>query len=738
VDGSPALWVKENVIEGGTVDPLPAVTRTGYTFGDWWTGEDGDGTQFTASTPVTGNVTLYAKWTLVPTYGITLSRTASDDALDTGVYSFSLCGPGYATAPDALSVTVSNTGNQPTGNLTASADSSNFTITPSAIDSIEVSGTGAFSVEPKTGLDLGTYTATVTVSNSGNGISNSFNVSFEVVDIWADADWSPESVWGVWADDYVVADPSDPTADLTDPGAKYTAPGTWIVIQDEDITTATTLTITVSDITFTITGSATDAKNVSDQALSTTGVKLEGVSGSRRVAVTGSNPDLPLRLMLDGVTVSTNTSPIALDSGTDVIIVLAGANTLTATGNRGAGLRVRPGCTATITSVSAGTLTAQGHEYAAGIGGGADYEACGTISIGGNAQVVARGSNYGAGIGSGGNTGAGGGTVSIGGNAQVAATGGLYAAGIGGGSAGNGGTISIGGSAKVTANGGGNGAGIGGGRYQYGGGSGGTISIGGSAQVAATGNNSAGIGGGYGGSGGTISIGGNAQVAATGGGSVSAGIGGGWYGSGGTITISGGIVFARTSGGSGAGIGGGGSTRAGGKITISGGFVIAQNANSAVPDIGASEGYTGEWNDDTNSVTITGGSVYAANTNIYPAPRDASGVTPVYPLYTPATLAQKTISVTSPVVYTAKAIGKSAARFLVTGLCTASGAVQFPAEAVTGFDGLFPTAISATLWLPADTYTTGSITVDGGAGYTANVTPALVPYEVGGANRLMQ
>jgi len=64
--------------QGGTVSPtsafvtsgsaygtLPTPTRTGYTFGGWWMGANGSGTQVTASTTVTAsaNHVLYAKWT---------------------------------------------------------------------------------------------------------------------------------------------------------------------------------------------------------------------------------------------------------------------------------------------------------------------------------------------------------------------------------------------------------------------------------------------------------------------------------------------------------------------------------------------------------------------------------------------------------------------------------------------------------------------------------------------------
>lgn len=62
----------EAVRQGDTVTLPTPPTRSGYTFGGWYTGEDGNGTEVTSSTPVTGalgpidgTVTLHAKWTVM-------------------------------------------------------------------------------------------------------------------------------------------------------------------------------------------------------------------------------------------------------------------------------------------------------------------------------------------------------------------------------------------------------------------------------------------------------------------------------------------------------------------------------------------------------------------------------------------------------------------------------------------------------------------------------------------------
>jgi uncharacterized repeat protein (TIGR02543 family) len=79
--GSPASAAAVTKVGGGTVS-LPAdPTRAGYTFGGWFTAKDGGETAFAATTSVTANITVYAKWTLV-SYTITYtfnSGTNFDD-----------------------------------------------------------------------------------------------------------------------------------------------------------------------------------------------------------------------------------------------------------------------------------------------------------------------------------------------------------------------------------------------------------------------------------------------------------------------------------------------------------------------------------------------------------------------------------------------------------------------------------------------------------------------------------
>jgi len=110
-----------------------------------------------------------------PTFGISLNAPA--------LHSFPALTHGYAAdARQLLTVTVTNTGNQPTGALSVALSGDNpgsFTASPTTISSIAMDGgTAIFTVTPNIGLAVGTHTATVTVTG-GNAIA-AFNVTFTV------------------------------------------------------------------------------------------------------------------------------------------------------------------------------------------------------------------------------------------------------------------------------------------------------------------------------------------------------------------------------------------------------------------------------------------------------------------------------------------------------------------------------------------------------------------------------
>ena len=238
----------------------------------------------------------------------------------------------------------------------------------------------------------------------------------------------------------------------------------------------------------------------------------------------------------------------------------------------------------------AGSLTATGGKFGAGIGGGNGGSGKNITITGGT--VNAKGGLEGAGIGGG--TGGSGEAITITGG-TVEATGGKFGAGIGGGLNGVGKNITIKGGTVNAAGGDNGGAGIGGGDS----GSGEAITINGGTVNAAGGGQGAGIGGGNYGSGEAITINGG-TVEATGG-DFGAGIGGGSWGNGEDITIKGGTVEAN-GGLFGAGIGGGSAASIGGSgknITITGGTVKAAGGERGA-GIGG-----GSWGSGSN-VTVSG------------------------------------------------------------------------------------------------------------------------------------
>ena len=71
----------------GTVGTLPTPPeKTCFTFGGWYTQTGGGGTQFTVSTPVTGDITVYAKWIFNPIYTERNNLAVGDIVLENGKY----------------------------------------------------------------------------------------------------------------------------------------------------------------------------------------------------------------------------------------------------------------------------------------------------------------------------------------------------------------------------------------------------------------------------------------------------------------------------------------------------------------------------------------------------------------------------------------------------------------------------------------------------------------------------
>jgi len=168
------------LLAGGGIHPINITNLpTAYTY---WTN--------TAASDPGGAGTLYYPGGSNPPFSYSpgaynfIKIEAVEDGIildKTGTQNFTAATYDYA-AQTQLTVTVSNIGADPTGELTVALSGTNagsFTLSTPTIPSIAVGGSNTFTVVPNTGLAVGTYTATVTVSGAGL-TSQTFDVSFTV------------------------------------------------------------------------------------------------------------------------------------------------------------------------------------------------------------------------------------------------------------------------------------------------------------------------------------------------------------------------------------------------------------------------------------------------------------------------------------------------------------------------------------------------------------------------------
>ena len=323
-----------------------------------------------------------------------------------------------------------------------------------------------------------------------------------------------------------------------------------------------------------------DGNDVTQKGTTTYGDKdtiITGTSNQNTVTIEAENKGDKVEVTLKDVNIDASRGSEAAVSVTgkgDTNIELDGDNELQG-GNRHAGLEHNQTVDSegTVTSGKltiqddndkAGSLTATGGYFGAGIGGGSAK--AGQVTITGGTITAISGD--GAGIGGGqGNMGsnAGNADIEISGG-TIEATGGYTSAGIGGGCYGDA-TIKITGDAVI--------------------------------KNATGGDFGAGIGGGGGGKG-DITISGNAKIENAQGGFTGSGIGGG-NGASGTVTIKDDSTVTATGGEAGAGIGGGVGGLA--DVTIEGNATV--NATGGVGSAGIGGGYDAEDDDDGTGNKIT-------------------------------------------------------------------------------------------------------------------------------------
>ena len=145
----------------------------------------------------------------VDVYGISLSPSADKD-FGEAAYDYE--------AQTPHSVTITNTGNQPTGELTiglSGNDADSFSLSTTTMGSIAIGGEDDFTVTPNTGLGIRAYTATVTVTG-GYGINKSFDVNFTVEIASVSIDETPQVVtYNVDAHEFIIIGVPDTGFNIT-------------------------------------------------------------------------------------------------------------------------------------------------------------------------------------------------------------------------------------------------------------------------------------------------------------------------------------------------------------------------------------------------------------------------------------------------------------------------------------------------------------------------------------------
>lgn len=157
------------VAVGAQIGTLPTLTRSGYTFGGWYSQTNGGGTQYTSASIMPENdLTLYAKWTAVSSGGGGSSTKADSGTVTTE--------DSETTSTISTAITGTTTGGKTTASLTAN-DASKLV---QNAQSAEASGQEAV-IEIKMETAEGAKAAAVTIPKTGfDELANSTDAKLKV------------------------------------------------------------------------------------------------------------------------------------------------------------------------------------------------------------------------------------------------------------------------------------------------------------------------------------------------------------------------------------------------------------------------------------------------------------------------------------------------------------------------------------------------------------------------------
>jgi uncharacterized repeat protein (TIGR02543 family) len=169
--GTPAASTAQT-ISGGTVSlPASNPVKAEYAFGGWYTAANGGGSAFTAATPVTTDITVYARW---------LSSNANLGSLSLSAGTLS---PAFSAATTAYTVLVPATTSSVT--LSAAAADAGATVSPASPYTVTLSANSTpvtFTVTAANG-DAKTYTVTVNKTTATNAANVVIAILDEIIDL---------------------------------------------------------------------------------------------------------------------------------------------------------------------------------------------------------------------------------------------------------------------------------------------------------------------------------------------------------------------------------------------------------------------------------------------------------------------------------------------------------------------------------------------------------------------------
>ena len=223
---------------------------------------------------------------------VTVTDKTYTISADATVLNFGSAYTGY-TQPAAQTVTVKNTGNQPV-TLIQPASTNSFEVGTLSTTNLAVGETATFTVQPKAGLSAGTYSDTITVSDTNNNVTVTIPASFTVK---SQPSYNPPTVSEETADAIQDAQPGETvTVDLSSGSTKLDKE-VFETLAGKDVTLVVDLG---DDVSWTVKGSdVPEDADFTDIDLGVT-MNSDGIPVDVVNAISGERSSVQITLAHDG------------------------------------------------------------------------------------------------------------------------------------------------------------------------------------------------------------------------------------------------------------------------------------------------------------------------------------------------------------------------------------------------------------------------------------------------------